>query len=259
MRRWEDTLAEAATAGPWASCPRVGPTVSRPSISESNPTEREWQPSELARRAEIGRFGHERDDVHGITLQQAFDGDPLFRWVYGDRSPAEQQRFWQLVLAGSRRGTEVHAAQTSDVVAVWVPPVGSIPQPASTTNGGAAADVAAAGLSTRDRIAEALGPRAPEIFGYFAAMQKARPETPHWYLQAIGTRPAQQGHGWGARALAPILARCDRTGLPACLESSNPQNHAFYHRLGFVDVGEITVPAAPSMMRMQRPARDPGE
>lgn len=211
------------------------------------PPEREWQPSELARHAEVGRFGHERDDAHGRTLQQAFSSDPLLTWVYGDRSAADQTQFWRLVLAGLTRGTEVHATQTSDAVAVWVPPAGSIPEPAAP---GDADD--SAGPSGRDEMSAVLGDRADEIFKVFAAIHAARPEAPHWYLQAVGTRPDRQGQGWGARVLAPILARCDRLGLPAYLESTNPKNHAFYHRLGFVDAGEITIEGAPVVMRMQR-------
>jgi len=224
--------------------------VSRSSTSETSPPEREWQPSELARHAETGRFGHERDDVHAATLQQAFAADPLFQWVYGERSPAEQERFWQLVLAGSPRGAEVHAVQTSHAVAVWVPPIGSIPEPDAA---GAAGEKVEPPI--RDQMTAALGPRSPDIFELFDAIYKARPTSPHWYLQALGTRPDHQGHGWGARVLTPILDRCDRSGLPAYLESSNPRNHAFYHRLGFVDLGEIAVVGAPSMTRMQRSPR----
>ncbi len=73
------------------------------------------------------------------------------------------------------------------------------------------------------------------------------PEEPHWYLAAVGTRPAQQSRGYGAVVLRPVLDRCDETGLGAYLESSNPLNRSFYERLGFagrdpvVIAGEVTV------------------
>jgi len=210
---------------------------------------RKWEPSELARRAEVGRFGQERNDVHAVTLQQAFRADPLFEWVYGDRSVEQQARFWRLVLDGSAIGTEVHATQTSDAVGIWVPPVGSVPAPPPDD---ADESGESSGPSVRDQLGEVLGPRSAEIFELFGAMYGARPEEPHWYLQALGTRPERQGQGWGSRVLAPMLDRCDRLGIPAYLESSNPQNHAFYHRVGFVDIGEVSVPGAPTLMRMER-------
>lgn len=215
--------------------------------AEQKPT-REWEPSELARRGEIGRFGHERDDVHATTLQQAFSSDPLFEWVYGDRRVEDQTTFWRLVLGSSPLGAEVHAAQTSGAVAIWVPPVGSVPEPVPHDEEPDSPD----GPSMREQIGAALGPRSTEIFELFGAIYEARPDEPHWYLQALGTRPELQGQGWGTKVLGPMLDRCDRLGLPAYLESSNPQNHAFYHRLGFVDQGEIAAPGAPALMRMQR-------
>lgn len=213
--------------------------------------EREWQPSELARLAEVGRFGHERNAAHAVALQQAFDNDPLLTWVYGERSADDQTAFWRLVLDGAIRGTEIHATQTSDAVAVWVPPVGSVPEEPTPDNG---ENTKADGPTGRDRLAAVLGPRADEIFELFGEIHRVRPETPHWYLQAVGTRPELQGQGWGTRVLAPLLDRCDRLGVPAYLESTNPQNRSFYHRLGFVDIGEITAPGAPALMRMQRPS-----
>ena len=47
----------------------------------------------------------------------------------------------------------------------------------------------------------------------------------------------------GARLLAPVLARCDRDGLPAYLESSNPRNLPFYERHGFVRRTAVPLPS----------------
>jgi GNAT superfamily N-acetyltransferase len=91
-------------------------------------------------------------------------------------------------------------------------------------------------------LVELVADRRGEVMAFLGSVIVAHPVPPHWYLSAVGTRPDRQGAGGGAATLRPVLARCDREGLPAYLESSNPKNLAFYHRLGFVDRGETTTP-----------------
>ena len=42
-----------------------------------------------------------------------------------------------------------------------------------------------------------------------------RPEEPHWWLHAVGTRPAARHQGLGAAVLQPVLERCDAERVPA--------------------------------------------
>jgi GNAT superfamily N-acetyltransferase len=42
-----------------------------------------------------------------------------------------------------------------------------------------------------------------------------RPEEPHWWLTAAGTRPASRHQGLGTAVLQPVLDRCDADGVPA--------------------------------------------
>lgn len=79
------------------------------------------------------------------------------------------------------------------------------------------------------------------------------PSEPHWYLPLIGVEPAQQGGGRGAVLMREALARCDRDGLPAYLESTNPRNIPFYERFGFRPVGEIQAGNGPKLTPMWRP------
>ena len=53
------------------------------------------------------------------------------------------------------------------------------------------------------------------------------------YLPFIGVDPAQQGKGSGAALLKSVLAKCDKTHVPAYLESTNPRNRTLYERLAF--------------------------
>ncbi|MEO0714891.1 MAG: GNAT family N-acetyltransferase, partial [Pseudomonadota bacterium] len=44
---------------------------------------------------------------------------------------------------------------------------------------------------------------------------------------------ASRGKGVGKALLAPVLAACDRDGVPVYLENSNPANAGFYRAHGF--------------------------
>jgi len=74
-------------------------------------------------------------------------------------------------------------------------------------------------------------------------MDTHHPKEPHMYLFTIATRKATRGKGVGKALLAPVLAHCDREGIPVYLENSNPDNTGFYGAHGFermtlFDVGE---------------------
>lgn len=91
-----------------------------------------------------------------------------------------------------------------------------------------------------------------------AAMADAHPSFPHAYLFSIGVRPDARGKGLGRRLIAPVLAACDRVGLPAYLENSNPANRGFYGASGFEHVGWIEPRAdAPPLEAMLRQPRVP--
>jgi ribosomal protein S18 acetylase RimI-like enzyme len=78
-----------------------------------------------------------------------------------------------------------------------------------------------------------------------------------WYLHAMGVDPRQQGRGVGARLMAPVLEAADARGLTCALHTSDPNNVAFYERLGFVVVDPLhpLVPGGPSYLRMRRQPR----
>ena len=104
----------------------------------------------------------------------------------------------------------------------------------------------------------ALPAHLDDLLGTFGEMERWHPEEPHWYLPMIGVEPHAQGRGLGAELLAHALARCDRDGALAYLESSNPRNISLYLRYGFEILGEIQVGAGPlvtPMLRRPRPGR----
>jgi len=101
----------------------------------------------------------------------------------------------------------------------------------------------------------ALGTNIPRALRTLAAVQRAHPVIPHYYLAVLGTRPNEQGKGLGSSLLRPILDRCDAEGLGAYLESSKERNIPFYQRHGFEVTGEIRLPGGPVLWPMWRDKR----
>jgi GNAT superfamily N-acetyltransferase len=87
---------------------------------------------------------------------------------------------------------------------------------------------------------------------YNAAVTRAAPREPHWYLGVLATHPSSQGKGLATAVLAPILAEADRHGIACCLETSTAGNRRFYERRGFTQATEITLPDGPPTWWLRR-------
>jgi GNAT superfamily N-acetyltransferase len=80
---------------------------------------------------------------------------------------------------------------------------------------------------------EVYGARLAELQAVDAVLHRHRPSEPHHFLATMGVLPDRQRAGLGTAVLAPVLDDLDRTGTPACLETSSEGNVAFYATLGF--------------------------
>jgi ribosomal protein S18 acetylase RimI-like enzyme len=87
------------------------------------------------------------------------------------------------------------------------------------------------------------------------AIERAHPETPHYYLAVLGTDPDAQGRGIGSALMQPTLESCDRDDVPAYLESSKERNVDFYARHGFSVLDELRLPEGPPVWPMWREPR----
>ena len=83
-------------------------------------------------------------------------------------------------------------------------------------------------------------------------MAKGHPTEPHWYLALLGVEPVFQGAGIGTALLEKRLAECDRTGVPAYLETQKPENVPYYGRFGFVVSRTIELDGCPTLWTMWR-------
>ena len=176
------------------------------------------------------------------TLARAFAEDPVMSWLTGNR-PARFARVAQGFFAEEARRMSALGGGwiTADGngAALWSPP--------GTWNIGLLDT-----LRLLPSSARLYGTRLPRAGRALASMEEKHPREPHWYLSILGTDPSSQGKGLGSALLAPVLARCDRDGLPAYLESSNERNVPFYERNGFEVTGTHDFPDGPRLHEMWR-------
>jgi GNAT superfamily N-acetyltransferase len=174
-----------------------------------------------------------------ITL--AFATDPMARWAFPD--PGTYLAVMpQLAAAFGGNGLPHGAAHLIDGgmgAAMWLPP-GVNPDAERLT-----------------ALTDAHVPkeRLPDMQRVFEQMDRYHPPDPCWYLPLIGVDPAHQGRGCGSALLKYALTRCDRDGMPAYLESSNPRNVPLYQRHGFEIIGQIQAGSSPTMIPMLRRPR----
>lgn len=193
------------------------------------------------RAASVAAVGRADEAKAFATVALAFAGDPMMRWSFPD--PAT----YLAVAPGFIRafGGNAIVSGTADVagdfaaVALWLPP-------------GVEPDAEAMGEIIQAHIPPE---KMADGGGLVAQMQKFHPREPHWYLPLIGTDPAHRGKGYGAALMAHAVRRCDESGAPAYLESSNPANVPFYERFGFQVMGAIQQGSSPQLTPMLRPAR----
>ncbi len=174
-----------------------------------------------------------------ITL--AFATDPMARWSLRDA------KTYLAVMPGLVRAFggaafdtgDAHVADDFGGAALWLPP-------------GVEPDMEALDRIVKENADPAI---LPDVDALFEEMAKYHPEIPHWYLPLIGIDPARQNQGIGGALMRHALDRCDRDGVAAYLESSNPRNIPLYLRHGFEILGTIQVGSSPIMTPMLRQPR----
>ena len=169
----------------------------------------------------------------------AFVDDPALRWIMADGSVyLKNLGAAQMGLGGrSLEYGTAHCLDDFSGAAFWLPP-------------GVAPDQEAMGAFIARVVTDEK--KQADLVGIVEQMGTFHPQTPHWYLAALGIDTHRQGKGLGALLMKHALPRIDREGLPAYLESSNPRNIPFYERHGFEVIGRIQSGASPVITPMLR-------
>jgi GNAT superfamily N-acetyltransferase len=170
-------------------------------------------------------------------LTLAFSTDPATRWTWPDpKTYLEAFPHFATAFGGAafEKGSAHYIGSAG--AALWLPP-GTGPDEAALMD---------LFERTADAATAADGPKLMQQMASF------HPHEPHWYLPLIGTDPAHQSKGVGSALLRHVTDICDRDGVLAYLESSNPRNIPLYQRHGFEIVGRAQSGSSPVITPMLR-------
>ena len=196
---------------------------------------------------QIGPIRPEQATAAAHTLADAFRDDPLLLILARDQEARRRVAPWlmgRLVALGMRWG-HVEGNEDASAAAVWLPPGQTTVSASRMLRVGMGAMPFKAGLGATKRFVAAM-----------SATERLHEsvEGPHWYLVAVGTRPARQGQGLGGALVEAGTARANDPGVPCYLETATDENVAFYSRRGFEVIGEVDVEGF-SVRGMVRPPR----
>ncbi|MFD2688234.1 GNAT family N-acetyltransferase [Streptomyces phyllanthi] len=187
-------------------------------------------------------------------LDRAFRDDPVSVWVFPGaedrrtRHPGLMAAFVDIVLAAGR----IDVTEDGTACALWmsVPAEEAQKGPEGEQGGDDGPALVREAVDPDNERIELVGRLTGEIHPSGRA---------HEYLWLIAVAPERQGQGLGAALVQPVLDRCDREGVPAYLEASNPRSRALYERLGFAFSGRtVDLPDGPRMWPMWREPRNQG-
>lgn len=192
--------------------------------------------------SELTYAGPEQARHVGAITADAFRNDPFNAWLFGNFDAISLTFTGLARKIYTRRGFCYRLGDQG--AAMWMLPGGDATLPLSA-------------LPTMLRVVmKSSGGAFRRIRHTTAAMEAHHPTFDHAYLFSIGVRPSAQGKGIGRKLFAPMLAACDRLGVPAYLENSNPANRGFYSAHGFERMEMIhPLPGSPPLEAMVRQPR----
>ena len=192
----------------------------------------------------VRRAGHDDLDEMAAVLGEAFADYPATRWTVDRRDLVARVTGLQR-LSLDRLGLPFGEAWVAEVdgaiasVVVWMD--GRMAIPVSVWPA----------MAVEQRSLE--GDRAEASVAADELLEGLRPDEPHLYLGAVGTRPDLQGRGLARRLLAVLIDRAEREDLAVFLETSTRANVARYRSLGFGVTRRVDILGGPTTWGMLRP------
>ncbi|MFI6983990.1 GNAT family N-acetyltransferase [Embleya sp. NPDC050154] len=176
------------------------------------------------------------------SLVAAFPGDPVLRYLFPDdvTYPPYAAAFFGHLFDKRVHKETVWTVGSGGSVAIWEPPATSTP---------AAAESGAVGEPWTSVLPADAAAR---VRAYDVAVHDVLPTAPFWYLGVLGTHPEHAGQRWGHAVMAAGLRHATEHGLPAVLETGNPENVEMYRRAGWEVLDTITEPL-PTWIMQHKP------
>lgn len=171
---------------------------------------------------------HPQTESLAKMLSRAFYQDPLFCHFFPNDAKRERQNlhtFRFMLRHTHQKGTIVSSAGSNDGAALWMPSDKMQHTKMDLLQLGLLPALVVQGPMAVQRQLDAL----EDMY----SMHSAIISEPHYYLSAFGVEPEKQGKGLGSAILRPTLERFDHEGIPAYLDTHNPENVSLYLRFGF--------------------------
>jgi GNAT superfamily N-acetyltransferase len=178
------------------------------------------------------------------TVASAFARDPAWTFLLGERYRQLAPEFAGALFDQRVGAGSVWISAELTAVAMWDRPGGAAERTPQTERDAWTAFNQLADSGARARLA-----------AYDAAIHRARPQRPHWYLGVLATHPAHRRKGLASAVLEPALKTASAEQAACFLETSTDSNRRFYERRGFQVEKDITAPGAPQVWWMRRPAQ----
>ena len=179
---------------------------------------------------EVVPAGTERVEPLSEVFARSFADDPIARWPLPSDGVEERVRTNFLQFGGGFAELGMlHEAGDGAGVAAWVPP-------------GATERMVEMEIGTRAAIAATTTDEGARYFAMWDWIEAMVPDVPQWYLDLIAVAPERRGEGIGAALIRWGLERARADGVPAVLETAQPDNVALYEHFGFRVVLEGDVP-----------------
>lgn len=161
----------------------------------------------------------------------AFRNDPAFNYFFPTDYERQAAAFAGLLFDTRVAQSSIWVAENGGVVAMWDRPR-------------AVADGREDDLE--GDLADALRPDAIDrIARYEDAVDHLLPSTPHWYLGILATHPDHAGERLARQVMRAGLIEAGQAGVPAALETTNPDNVERYEAEGWAITAEVDVDALP--------------
>jgi ribosomal protein S18 acetylase RimI-like enzyme len=178
-------------------------------------------------------------------MARAFDDDPFFRWMLPSDAARKPWLEWIMRVVVESEPASVLAWERNGSLAGVLAAVrpGRWPHPKSQR------------VRAYTRAGMVPRPTARIVVGGLRAQQaidRVHTSSRHWYVEALAVDPIHQGAGGGRELLSEILEHAKDDGALAYLETTKPENLAWYQRFGFEVVDELrAMKGAPPIWTMQ--------